>query len=454
MLRVSDLKTELNRGRFVGQIGQGKVSRETLARLQRRAGICFRNSWCCCDRPFDPRLQDRFKGHHWWNPTQTWPGGVTLRVQFHTCFLTGKIHWMFPLQCLMLQRFYTDALFLRKHQLSHCEDSCCIVRVRTWKPMEYRRMLRRLETERLELCGEFRRRKVRWGWSGLTRTWRTMSLEGFLKASQIELCQICSINLTIVEKIVDFHGFSVCGNSFKHMALMPWLLSELCTEDKWIRCVLRFFCSSLQTTPSAVQIGIGGLSHPFAKQLRQDQGLSRCWMWPLPRIFKISGEIWKANMQAQCCKSENIWCEKGRNEVVQELFCWLEHIDMKKSKQLDSICAFSSTESSKLAKWNWSALWGSLVALPARDLLQLSVESCWLLWVLPQREAIRTLSAQVGKVRALKQRLLRVAEGNLGGWEPIFLLRKLLSTAKKPLKSWPFETFGAILQLSAAAGTN
>lgn len=65
------------------------------------------------------------------------------------------------LQCLMLQHFYTDAFFLQKHQLSHCEDSCCIVSVRTWKPMEYRRMLRRFETERLELCGEFRRPKVR-----------------------------------------------------------------------------------------------------------------------------------------------------------------------------------------------------------------------------------------------------------------------------------------------------
>lgn len=168
--------------------------------------------------------------------------------------------WMFPLQCLMLQRFYTDALFLQKHQLSHCEDSCCIVRVRTWKPMEYRRMLRRLETERLDLCGEFRRRKVRWGWSGLTRTWRTMSPEGFLKASQIELCQICSINLTIFEKIVDF-PFAVIDSK-----IWPWCpdYSVSCvrkTSDKWIRCVLRFFCSSLQTTPSAVQIGIGGLSH-------------------------------------------------------------------------------------------------------------------------------------------------------------------------------------------------
>lgn len=222
--------------------------------------------------------------------------------------------WMFPLQCLMLQRFYTDALFLQKHQLSHCEDSCCIVRVRTWKPMEYRRMLRRLETERLDLCGEFRRRKVRWGWSGLTRTWRTMSPEGFLKASQIELCQICSINLTIFEKIVDF-PFAVIDSK-----IWPWCpdYSVSCvrkTSDKWIRCVLRFFCSSLQTTPSAVQIGIGGLSHPFAKQLRQDQGLSRCWMWPLPRIFKISGEVWKANMQAQCCKSENISFDVKRVEM-------------------------------------------------------------------------------------------------------------------------------------------
>ena len=107
-------------------------------------------------------VQDWFKRYHWWNPTQTWPGG-----QFEV--------WR------------PSALKLSRLVKSFKLHDCCMC-CPCWSCVEEgfgskwsavgRSTLKLLQHQRPHMTTW-----LVWGWTGLTMIWRTTSLAGFLNAS-------------------------------------------------------------------------------------------------------------------------------------------------------------------------------------------------------------------------------------------------------------------------------
>lgn len=106
-------------------------------------------------------MQDWFKRYHWWNPTQTWPGGRQFEV------------W------LKIVSF--EVVKLSKVSSCMCCQPC-------WSCVEEgfgskwsaagRSTLKLLQQQRPHMTTW-----LAWGWTGLTMIWRTTSLAGFSNSS-------------------------------------------------------------------------------------------------------------------------------------------------------------------------------------------------------------------------------------------------------------------------------